>query len=614
MTDISNGVRFSFRKVDRIPVGTVNAGSADAGRKNNVIQFYPEDRPKPSVQMKQEDVGLTAIYGRLSQEDRFSSAERESNSISNQKKMLEKYCRDHGYSGIRFYEDDGYSGTTFDRPGFQQMLSDIKEGRITRVIVKDMSRLGRDYLQVGMFTDILFPELGVHFVAVNDGVDSKRGDSEFTAIRNIFNEMYASDTSKKTKSVLHAKGKSGGRLSVKPPYGYIKAPDAKDKWLVDEEAAAVVQKIFSLCAGGMGPRKIAKWLREHEVLCPSAYFMSKGIPTSRKPSHGQFYWSTETVISILGRLEYLGHTVNFKSSKPSYKSKKVIRNNPEEWLVFEGTQEPIIDESVFYIVQNIRKNHQKRRPAQLGEPPMFSGIAYCGDCGGKMYQQRSSSKDKRYDALICSTYKKALRTGDERRCNTHSIRSVVLEKIVLNHLNEAIAHVSHFRDEFIRSVSDSETQEQRNCMTKKRKTLARAEARIAEIDNIICNLYEDNVNGKLSDKRFVQFSARYEQEQAELNEMAEVTRKGLNTQERSRVNARDFVALTKKYTEIKELDATVLREFIERIEVFQIDNETKARKIEIVYNFIGAFDFEGFGKAITLPKQTKKQIVEWKAV
>jgi DNA invertase Pin-like site-specific DNA recombinase len=612
MTDISNSIDISFRKVESSTVGIANTcENVSTGQKDNIIQFYAEGRNKPQKE-ESESEGLTALYVRLSVDD---GTEGESNSIANQKKMLERYCRDHAYSGIYIYEDDGYSGTNFDRPGFQKMLNDVKAGRIARIVVKDMSRLGRDYLQVGMFTDILFPEFGVHFIAVGDGVDSKKGDSEFTAIRNIFNEMYARDTSKKIKSVLHSKGKSGGRLSPHPPYGYIKDPDVKGKWLVDEEAAAVVQKVFSLCVGGMGPHRIAKWLRDNEVLCPSAYFMSKGISVPCKPTNGKYWWTTITVCRMLDRLEYLGYTVNFKYDKPSYKSKKVISNTPDEWQVFEGTQEPIIEGSVFQVVQDIRKSKQKRRPAKSGKPPLFSGLVYCGDCGGRMYHHRTSSPNPNVHALMCSTYRRSIYYEHEvNDCTTHYIKVDVLKQIVGSNLREAVAHVSRYGDEFIRAVTESETAEQQRMATKKQKALIKTETRISEIDGIIQNLYEDNVNGKLSDARFVKLSGDYEREQDILKRNAEEIRKAVKEYERSKSRVNDFIDLTKKYIDMKEPDSEILREFIKRINVYERDKKAKTQRVEIVYNFIGRFDFEDFGKAIAHSKQTENQITKEKAV
>jgi len=306
--------------------------SARINIRDNILPFYAKE---PQALDFNEPEGITALYVRLSVDDRL---EGESNSITNQKKILERYCRDNGYSGTRFYVDDGVSGVTFEREGFKAMLADIKAGKVVRVIVKDMSRFGRDYLQVGMFTDILFPQYGVHFIAINDGVDSTRGESEFTAIRNVFNEMFARDTSKKLKATWQSKGKSGKHLASRPPYGYMKDPNDHEKWIIDEEAAAVVQKIFSLCMDGMGPGYIARWLREQKILCPPAHDVSIGRKAHCKMPKDHYKWSHLAVANILRRLDYLGHTVNFKTRKESFKSIKVLFNDPGEWVIFENTQ------------------------------------------------------------------------------------------------------------------------------------------------------------------------------------------------------------------------------------------------------------------------------------
>ena len=561
--------------------------------RDNVLQFYMHGQ----TQEPQEE-GITALYERLSQEDKLDG---ESNSIANQKKILERYCRDHGITAYRHYdEDDGYSGTNFNRPGFQRMLADIKAGKIKRVIVKDMSRFGRDYLQVGMYTDVLFPEFGVHFIAVNDGVDSTRGENEFTAIRNVFNEMYARDTSKKIRATWQSKGKSGEHLTTIPPYGYVKDPENKKKWIVDEEAAAVVQKIFRLCVDGLGPTQIAKWLREHQVLNPTAYCHSKGLPASNKPTADPYKWTNETVSRILERVDYLGHTVNFKTTKKSYKSKKKLWNDPADWVIFENTQPSIIEESVFVIVQNIRKS--RRRPTKMGDMGIFSGLLYCADCGGKMYQCRATYFTEEQKYFICSTYRKG-----KELCSTHTIRNVVLHEIVLKNLREAIQYVREHEAEFMREAADHDMRDKDAELARKRDAFSKAEQRIAELDLIISRLYEDNVTGKLTDERFIKLSRDYEREQSNLKSMAEVLRKELKHQEQQKTNAKAFVAAVRKYTDMQELDATILREFIERIEVSHAERWAKTREITIVYNFIGAFDFN---RAIeeaqnTIPEQQK---------
>lgn len=566
---------FSFQQIAAPKVLSAEVREAIS---NNVLQFYVRDQ-----QQDTQDEGITALYERLSQEDKL---EGESNSIANQKKILERYCREHGITAYRHYdEDDGYSGTNFNRPGFQRMLADIKAGKIKRVIVKDMSRFGRDYLQVGFYTDMLFPDFGVHFIAVNDGVDSTRGENEFTAIRNVFNEMYARDTSKKIRATWQSKGKSGEHLTTIPPYGYMKDPDNKKKWIIDEEAAAVVRQIFALCVSGMGPTQIAKWLEKHEIYNPTAYSQAKGRPVTNKPTANPYKWTNETVSRTLERIEYLGHTVNFKTRKQSYKSKKKLWNDPSEWVIFENTQPPIVEESVFLIVQNIRRS--RRRPTKMGDMGIFSGLLYCAECGGKMYQCRATNFTEEQKYFICSTYRKG-----KDLCTTHSIKNVVLHEIVLRNLREAIEYVTQYEAEFIQEAADSRLRERDAEFSRKRETLSRAESRIAELDNLFKHLYEDNVTGKLSDERFIKMSRDYELEQENLKSMAEVLREEIKQQEKQKTNVKAFISVVKKYTDMQELDASILREFIDHIEVSHTDKKSKTREITIVYNFIGAFDFD----------------------
>ena len=547
--------------------------------RENVLQFYVKPQEQDGVE------GITALYSRLSQEDKNDG---ESNSIANQKKILERYCKEKGYTAIRHYDkDDGYSGTNFNRPDFQRMLADVKAGKIARVIVKDMSRLGRDYLQVGMYTDIVFPEFGVHFVAVNDGVDSTRGENEFAAIRNVFNEMFARDTSKKIKATWQSKGKSGERLSNKAPYGYMKDPVDPKKWIVDEEAAAVVQKIYALCVDGKGPTQIARWLRENEVITPTVHMKSKGQKTSNPTPTNPYKWSEETVSKILGRMEYLGHTVNFKTYKQSYKSNKKLYNDPNDWAIFENTHEPIIEESVFAIVQSLRKT--RRRPTKMGDMGLFSGLLFCEDCGAKMYLCRTTYFKPEQEYYVCSTYR-----SDKEKCTTHTIRNVVLEEVVLQNLREAVAYVSKQEKDFIREAQDLTMRERDRELAAQKDTLAKAENRFSELDTIIKRLYEDNIVGKLSDERFIKLSRDYELEQSNLQSTIEALRHEVKQQEQKKQSAKSFIAATKKYTDLKELDATVLREFVDRIEISATEKWKKIqeRKISIVYNFIGAFDFE----------------------
>ena len=567
-------------------VTTSSALSADtlAIIRENALQLLQSKEQERGEQSK-----LTACYERLSQEDRNDG---ESNSIQNQKKILERYCKEHGYKDIQHYEDDGYTGTNFNRPSFQKMLSDIKAGKVSRVIVKDMSRLGRDYLQVGMYTDMVFPEYDVHFIAVNDGVDSTRGENEFTAIRNVFNEMFARDTSKKIKATWQNKGKSGERLTVNTPYGYLKDPNDKKKWVIDEEAAAVVQKIFNLCVGGKGPAQIAKWLQDNKVLTPAAYLMSKGLNTPARYKYDPCKWAARTISDILERLEYLGHTVNFRTYSKSYKDKKTMLNDPDKWVIFENTHDPIIEESVFEIVQNLRKT--RRRPTKMGDMGLFSGLVFCEDCGAKMYLCRTNQFTPEKEYYACSTYR-----HNRELCTPHTIRNIPLHEIVLQNLREAIAYVSNYEDEFIQEAADISIRERDKELAGNKKALAQAEKRIIELDTIIKRLYEDNLTGKLTDERFIKLSRDYEAEQNSLKSTIGIMQQDITQREQKKANVKHFITATKKYTDLQELDSTIIREFINRIEISATDGKrgrrkkgaVEVRKISIVYNFIGAFDF-----------------------
>ena len=535
---------------------------------------------------------LTILYERLSHED---GRENESLSIENQKAYLEEYALRSGFKNLVHRTDDGWSGTRWDRPGFLQMTEDISRGSVGQILIKDMSRLGRDHLRVGLFLEQL-REMNVRLIAVAEGIDTAKGEDDFMPFRNILAEWHARDTSRKIRAIFGARTAAGNHVTGALPYGYLHDPKDRQKWIVDEEAAAIVQKVFSLCIDGLGPTQIARWLKEHEILCPSAYWKSKGIKTPTKPPKNPYGWTTETVSFMLERVEYLGHTVNFKTTKQSYKSKKILRNDPENWAIFENTQPPIIEESVFLIVQNIRKS--RRRPTRMGDMGMFSGLLFCADCGNKMYQCRTNEKPGNA-YFLCATYRK-----DRSLCTTHSIRNVILHEIVLNNLREAIQYVTEHEAEFIQEAADHSLRDRDAEFARKREAYAKAEQRIAELDRIISRLYEDNVMGKLSDERFVKMSHDYELEQSNLKSMADVLRKELKQQEQQKTNVKAFIAVVKKYTDMRELDATLLREFIDRIEVSQADRATKRQSITIVYNFIGAFDFS---RAIEEARNTTKK-------
>ena len=534
----------------------------------------------PFAVLNQEEI--TALYCRLSQDDK---QEGDSNSIINQKKILKKYALDRGYTNIQFYIDDGVSGTTFNRAGFQSMIADVEAGKVKRVIVKDMSRLGRDYLQVGMYTEIFFPEHDVHFIAVNDGVDSNQEDNEFTPFRNIINEWYAKDTSKKIRAVKRSKGMAGEHIGSHPPYGYMKNPENKKEWIIDEEAAEVVREIFRLCVGGYGPTRIAHILTERKILCPTYYALEKGgKPRTALPAD-KYTWNGPVVAKILDRMDYLGHTVNFKTHVKSYKVHKTIYNSPDQWKVFEGTHEAIIDKETFEIVQKIRAG--KRRPTRMGEMPMFSGLLYCADCGRKLSFHRKADEPAEKHHYLCENYR-----SNTANCTMHYIRNVVVERIVLENLKEVIQYVSNYEDEFVQMIMDSDMRQRNRELAQKKKRLAEIQKRIGELDTIFQRIYEDNIIGKLSDERFMKMSKGYEDEQHTLQVEADEIQSELQQEEKKSVDVKRFLAIVKKYTDLTELTPEILREFIDKIIVHAPDKSSGRRlqEIEIIYNHIGEFD------------------------
>lgn len=534
----------------------------------------------PFAVLNQEEI--TALYCRLSQDDK---QEGDSNSIINQKKILKKYALDRGYTNIQFYIDDGVSGTTFNRAGFQSMIADVEAGKVKRVIVKDMSRLGRDYLQVGMYTEIFFPEHDVHFIAVNDGVDSNQEDNEFTPFRNIINEWYAKDTSKKIRAVKRSKGMAGEHIGSHPPYGYMKNPENKKEWIIDEEAAEVVREIFRLCVGGYGPTRIAHILTERKILCPTYYALEKGgKPRTALPAD-KYTWNGPVVAKILDRMDYLGHTVNFKTHVKSYKVHKTIYNSPDQWKVFEGTHEAIIDKETFEIVQKIRAG--KRRPTRMGEMPMFSGLLYCADCGRKLSFHRKADEPAEKHHYLCENYR-----SNTANCTKHYIRNVVVERIVLENLKEVIQYVSNYEDEFVQMIMDSDMRQRNRELAQKKKRLAEIQKRIGELDTIFQRIYEDNIIGKLSDERFMKMSKGYEDEQHTLQTEANEIQSELQQEEKKSVDVKRFLAIVKKYTDLTELTPEILREFIDKIIVHAPDKSSGRRlqEIEIIYNHIGEFD------------------------
>ena len=529
---------------------------------------------------------VTALYCRLSRDDELQG---DSNSIINQKKILQKYALDHGWKNIRFYIDDGISGTTFNRPGFQEMIADIEAGIVKRVIIKDMSRLGRDYLQVGMYTEIMFPEHDVHFIAVNDGVDSKQGDNEFTPFRNIINEWYAKDTSKKIRAVMKVKGNAGEHLTTNAPYGYMKDPANPKQWVRDNDAANVVYDIGLYVMDGYGPSQIARLLKQRKILTPAAYYESKGINCNVKPQDDPYGWNASTVAHILDRWrEYLGHTVNFKTTKKSYKSKKKIQNPESEWVIFENTHEPIWTESIADAVRLARQT--RRRPTKMGEMGMFSGMMFCADCGSIMYQCRATGFRREQEYYLCAGYRKSRDICG----STHSIRTVILEELILQNLCKVVSYAREQEDQFVKMVMDMDEKERSKGLAKKKKLLTDAEKRISELDRIFKHLYEDNITGKLTDERFKKLSADYEAEQAALQTQANSLREEIQEEESKCANVERFLSIVRKYTEIPERTPHILHEFVEKIVVHAATDPhsktNRKQEVDIYYKGIGILE------------------------
>ncbi|WP_297956152.1 recombinase family protein [uncultured Ruminococcus sp.] len=518
---------------------------------------------------------ITALYCRLSQDDMLQG---ESNSITNQKAILKKYADDNGFNNTVYYVDDGVSGTTFERDGFKAMMADIEDGKVGTVITKDLSRLGRDYLKTGEYIEIIFPDYDVRYIAINDNVDTFKSENELMAFKNIFNDWFARDTSKKIRAVFKAKGQSGKPLSY-PIYGYKHSETDKNLWVIDEEAAEVVRKIFHLCIEGYGPTQIARILTAEGIPTPTAYALALGRDNGHKNAK-LHRWSGKTIGHILDRQEYIEHTVNFRTHKKSYKNKKTVRNPQEEWLVFENTHEPIVTQEQFDLVQELRKH--KRRPTKHEELNQFSGMVYCADCGKKMYLCRATSLTEDQEHLKCSTY-----SSDKDACSAHFIRTVVLKEIVLGELNKMVFFVKENEDEFIQAAMDNSVQKQSSELAKAKKAMKQSEKRIAELDRLFTRLYEDNVSGKISDERFAMMSAGYEDEQKKLKTTVAELTAYIDTAEQKSSDVTAFIRAVQKYEHITELTPEIMHELINKIVVHAPDKSSghRTQQIEIHYRF-----------------------------
>ena len=532
--------------------------------------------------MNRQSGKITAIYCRLSRDDEQAG---ESNSIVNQKAILKKYAKEQGFRNIQFFVDDGFSGANFNRPEWQRMIALVEADQIGVLLAKDMSRIGRNYLEVGFYTEILFPKHNVRFIAINSGVDSaNQMDNDFTPFLNIINEFYVKDSSKNVKASMKQKGESGEYLTTNPPYGYMKDPEnPKTHWIVDDEAAAVVRQIFAWCMEGYGPSQIAKKLKEAKVDCPTVHWAKMGRNAPAKTPDDPCDWAPRTISGILERQEYLGHMVNFRTHRQSYKSKKKIENPQSEWKIFENTHDGIVDEETFYRVQELRKN--KRRPARTGKSNMFSGIVRCADCGEKLYYCTSNSFESRQDHFVCSTSRKK----GKDVCDTHFIRAVVLEEGTLQHMRMVISCVASYEDAFRRALGAKRSAEAKKELSAKKRTLQKSENRLAELDRLFKRIYEDMVNGKLSEARFQMLSEDYEQEQADLRIKIEMLEEEIQNQEDQADNVDKFIRQTKKYLHLEKLTPTILNDMVNAVYVHSPDKSSghRVQDVEISYNYIG---------------------------
>ena len=521
---------------------------------------------------------LTALYARLSVDD---ANDGDSNSIVHQKEMLERYCQDNGYTNYKFYVDDGFSGTNFERPDFKRMIADVEAGKVKRVIVKDLSRFGRDYLQVGMFTEVLFAQYDIHFIAIANNVDSQKGENDLTPFVNLFNEWYARDCSRKQRAVKRAKGISGKRIASIAPYGYISGEDGK--LIPDEETAWVVKLIYDLCIQGYGTTQIANELTRRNIPTPGTLaFRRTGSKRNYCPGK-EFVWVYRSIDKILSYKEYLGHTVNFKTYSKSYKLKKRYEIPEEQQIVFENTHEAIINQEDWDTVQRIRAH--RRHPVKQGEPALFAGMLFCADCGSLLRVHRGKTISKHQECYCCGRYRD--RTN---ACSMHYIRELVLADLMKENLKQVVRLASEDEQEFVRRLTNRNAQEQAAQERTLKNELATKEQRIKELDGIIKRLYEDNITGKLSDERFKIFSTDYEDEQHSLREEVASLKQQLEDMESTSVNVSGFLKAAQRYTDFDELTPSMLHDLIEKIIVHEGDKSSghREQRIEIYYTFIGA--------------------------
>ncbi|WP_303926795.1 recombinase family protein [Subdoligranulum variabile] len=574
-----------------------NDTSLDINNHSNPVQTVAQ--PKEDNEMLRATDKITALYCRLSVEDtkdeKKNGKEDLSNSIQNQKAMLLQYARDHRFPHPTFFIDDGYSGVTYDRPGFQKMIDEIEAGHVGTVITKDLSRLGRNSALTGLYINYTFPQNDVRYIAINDHFDSinpNSTDSDIAGIKNWLNEFFAKDTSRKIRAVQKAKGERGESLTVHVPYGYMKNPENPKEWIIDEEAAQVVKKIFTLCMNGRGPSQIADQLEKDKILTPTAYKNKQGVKTPHTEPENPYRWHESTIVNILERKEYIGATVNFKTYTNSIWDKKQRENPEENRVIFYNTHPAIIEQEVFDKVQEIRQ--QRHRRTATGKSSPFSGLVFCADCKQKLYYSTTKYFEKRQDFFTCSTHR-----ANKDKCSGHYIRAVVLEDLVWNHMKEVISYVTRYEAHFRVEMEQKLRLQSEETIRVYKKRLAQAEKRIGELDRLFIKIYEDNAKGKLNDDRFAMMSKTYEDEQAQLKVEIVNLQKEIEVQERQIEDLEQFIQRARRYTDLTELTPYALRELVKAVYVEAPDKSSGKRKqrVHIEYDLVGYIPVDELIKA-----------------
>lgn len=527
---------------------------------------------------KQSDKRITALYARLSRDDEKDGI---SGSIQNQKAILEKYAKDNKLPNPRFFYDDGFSGVTFTRPAFMEIMELAEQGMIGTIVVKDHSRLGRNRLVVGQLLEEDFVRLDIRYIAIMDNIDTEKGISDIVPMQDLFNEWHAKNTSDKVRKVMQSKGMSGKPLTTNPPFGYMKSPDNKDKWIVDEPAAKIVRRIFNLCVEGLGPTQIAKRLKAEKVLTPTEYWNSIGRKCSKPPAV-PYGWVADTVSNILDKQEYCGDTVNFRTTSKSFKLKKRLERPQEDWQVFENTHPAIVDRETFELVQELRKH--RRRPTKSGIVSMFSGLLYCADCGEKLYYSVTNNYKREQAYFFCSVYRK-----NSDVCSAHYIREKVVEQLVLESMQRVLWYVQSCEKLFAQRQLAEFGEKQKKEFAEKRRELDKAKLRVREIDGIIQKLYEDNAMSKISDERFATMSMSLENEQSELKNRIPALENELENVKVKTEGLQRFIDKAKQVTRLEALTPELVHEFIEKIVVStpEYKDGKRYQEVAIHYNGVG---------------------------